>query len=211
MVLAAMLGAAGAEAQEAPAPVRVSGGVMAGLVVGRVEPVCPATARQADRSGAVVLRAIIGTNGRVVNLQVATGPEMLRAAALDAVRQWTWQPYLLNGVAVQVDTTVTASFQCGGSAERGAQEEIGPAVGADPPPPTLGKARIAGGVMAGQILTKVNPVYPADARLKGISGVVVMHAIIGRDGQIANLTVLSGPEELRQSATDAVSQWTYRP
>lgn len=73
------------------------------------------------------------------------------------------------------------------------------------------KARIAGGVMAGQILTKVQPVYPADARAAHVSGTVVMHAIIARDGTVKNLQVISGPEMLRASAVEAVSQWTYRP
>lgn len=74
-----------------------------------------------------------------------------------------------------------------------------------------GPARLSGGVMAGQILTKVAPVYPEDAKAAGISGAVVLHAVIGEDGTITSLTVVSGPEKLRDSALEAVRQWTYKP
>ena len=72
-------------------------------------------------------------------------------------------------------------------------------------------ARISGGVMAGQNLTKVQPVYPEEARAKGVSGTVVLHVLIGKDGRVESLTAISGPEVLRQAALDAVSQWTYKP
>jgi len=73
------------------------------------------------------------------------------------------------------------------------------------------KARISGAVMAGNILTKVSPKYPPDAKMAHISGTVVLHAIIGKDGAIEKLDVVSGPSELVTSAMDAVRQWTYKP
>ena len=66
-------------------------------------------------------------------------------------------------------------------------------------------------VMAGRILTHPIPVYPKEAKKKHISGVVVLHAFVGKDGKIEDLTVLSGPQELQASAVDAVKQWTYLP
>ena len=74
-----------------------------------------------------------------------------------------------------------------------------------------GPIRISGGVAAGNVLTKVPPVYPPDAKTAHIQGAVVLHAIIGKDGKIQDLNVLSGPSELTQSAIDAVSQWVYKP
>jgi len=62
--------------------------------------------------------------------------------------------------------------------------------------------------MAGLILTKVPPQYPVEARNAGVSGTVVMHAMIGKDGTIKNLTVISGPALLQTAAVDAVKQWT---
>jgi TonB family protein len=61
------------------------------------------------------------------------------------------------------------------------------------------------------VLTKVPPVYPVDAKKARIQGKVVLNAIIGKDGTVENLTVVSGPNELQQSAQDAVRQWTYKP
>lgn len=75
-----------------------------------------------------------------------------------------------------------------------------------PNPPT-----IAGGVMAGTVLTRVNPVYPPDARAAHIQGTVVLHAIIDRDGTISSLEAVSGPPELTEASLTAVRQWTYKP
>ena len=72
-------------------------------------------------------------------------------------------------------------------------------------------ARISGGVMAGQCLSKVPPVYPAEARASGVQGAVVLHVIVGAEGRVQQVTAISGPEVLRQPAIDAVSQWVYKP
>jgi periplasmic protein TonB len=61
-------------------------------------------------SGAVVMMAKVDKDGKVTELKVISGPEILRVAALDAVRQWTYKPYLLNGRPVFVQTTVTVMF-----------------------------------------------------------------------------------------------------
>jgi len=86
--------------------VRISGGVMAGQLVSRVNPVYPDT----DAQGAVVLHAIIAPDCTVRQLSVISGPQPLQAAAVDAVRQWTYKPYLLNGEPVAVDTTIVVNF-----------------------------------------------------------------------------------------------------
>jgi TonB family protein len=61
------------------------------------------------------------------------------------------------------------------------------------------------------VLTKVNPVYPREAKEAGITGTVVLDAVINKTGEVENLKVVSGPRELQQSALDAVRQWTYKP
>jgi protein TonB len=102
---------AGAWGQDVSAKVvRVSGGVMAGQVMTKVDPVYPPEAREQKISGAVVLRAVIGEDGSVQNLSVVSGPKILQEAALDAVRQWTYKAYLLNGNSVAVETTITVNF-----------------------------------------------------------------------------------------------------
>jgi protein TonB len=74
----------------------------------------PPLAKQARISGSVLLHAIIEKDGSVIQLEVISGHPLLVQAALDAVRQWRYQPTLLNGEPVQVDTTVTVVFSLGG-------------------------------------------------------------------------------------------------
>jgi protein TonB len=89
---------------------RVSSGVMASNLITRVNPVYPDIARAEGVSGAVVLHAIIGKTGEMESLAVISGPEMLQGAAIEAVRQWRYRPYLLNGEPTEVDTTITVNF-----------------------------------------------------------------------------------------------------
>jgi protein TonB len=76
--------------------------------------VYPPIAKQAHVQGAVVLHAIIGKDGRIKNLSVISGNAMLTQAAVDAVQNWKYKPYLLNGEPTEVDTTVTVNFSFGG-------------------------------------------------------------------------------------------------
>lgn len=91
-------------------PVRVSSGVIAGLILHKVDPVYPQDAKDSGVSGAVVLAAVIDDQGKITKLSVVSGPEKLRDAALDAVKQWTYKPYLLNGRPVFVQTVITTMF-----------------------------------------------------------------------------------------------------
>ena len=92
-----------------------------------------------------------------------------------------------------------------------------------PPPPPPGEASaptpgaaprrisISAGVAVGLLVSKAPIVYPIDAKKAGVSGTVVLSAIIGRDGTVEDLQVVSGPEMLQQAALDSVKQWRYRP
>jgi protein TonB len=96
-------------------PVRVSQGVSEGLLLRKVAPTYPPLARQARIQGSVVLQAIISKTGTIENLSVIQGHPMLVQYAIDAVKQWRYRPYMLNGEAVQVDTQITVNFTLGGS------------------------------------------------------------------------------------------------
>ncbi len=91
-------------------PLRVGGNVQAARIINRVQPVYPALARQTRISGTVRLHAIIGKEGTIQQLEVMNGHPLLQQAALDAVRQWRYQPTLLNGEPVEVDTTIDVIF-----------------------------------------------------------------------------------------------------
>jgi protein TonB len=89
----------------------VSQGVSQGLLVHKVTPEYPPIAKQARMQGSVVLRAVIGKDGKVENVQTESGSPLLASAAMHAVKQWRYKPYVLNGSPVEVETTVTVNFQ----------------------------------------------------------------------------------------------------
>jgi periplasmic protein TonB len=88
---------------------------------------------------------------------------------------------------------------------------IGGVGGAPPPPkPTQSRIRQGGNVTAAKLMNKVQPLYPPLARQTRISGTVRLHAIIGKNGQVEQLEVISGHPLLVQAALDAVKQWRYQ-
>jgi len=89
---------------------RVGGAVQAAKLVNKVQPMYPPLARQTRISGTVKLHAIIGKSGTVEQLQVVSGHPLLVQSALDAVKQWRYQPTLLNGEPVEVDTEIDVIF-----------------------------------------------------------------------------------------------------
>ncbi len=97
-----------------PQRVRVSAGVTSGLLIKRVQPNYPPLARQARIQGTVVLHAVISKEGAIENLTLVSGHPMLAPAAIDAVKQWRYKPYLLNGEPVEVDTEVQVNFTLAG-------------------------------------------------------------------------------------------------
>lgn len=80
-------------------------------LITKVEPVYPHIALILHKQGDVKLHAIIGKDGGIESLTVTSGDPLLAAAALDAVRQWRYRPYLLNGEPVEVETLITVSFK----------------------------------------------------------------------------------------------------
>lgn len=104
-----------------PEGIRLASDVAAQRLVHYVRPVYPQIAQTARVQGIVTLHAIIGTDGSVKELQYISGPVLLMRAAMDAVRQWRYEPFLLNGAAAVVDTTIPVTFMIGGT---GAQETL---------------------------------------------------------------------------------------
>jgi TonB family protein len=94
----------------APQRVRVSQGVTQGMILYRVQPTYPAEARTQHIQGQVVMAAVIGRDGTIEKLSVLSGDPLLAQTALDAVRQWRYRPYVLNGNPVEVDTQITVNF-----------------------------------------------------------------------------------------------------
>jgi len=92
----------------------VTAEVMAGNVISHVEPVYPEIARKGKMNGEVKLNAIIGKDGKMKSLQVASSSnQIFNTSAIDAVRQWTYKPYTLNGNPTEVETTITVNYSIG--------------------------------------------------------------------------------------------------
>lgn len=94
-------------------PVHISTGVMAGQLLGPIEAEYPMIARLSRAEGTVVVQAVISTSGRIESARVVSGPPVLQAAALRAVRAARYRPFLLNGLPTEVETTVSINFRLG--------------------------------------------------------------------------------------------------
>jgi len=84
--------------------------VMEGNLIHRIEPQYPPIAKQIRLEGSVILKAIISREGNIARLEVASGPGVLALAAKEAVGQWKYRPYLLNGEPIEVETEITVNF-----------------------------------------------------------------------------------------------------
>jgi TonB family protein len=94
----------------------VSPGVVAGLLISKADVIYPLRARQNHVSGRVAISARIGRDGKIHSMKLMSTPDSdLAIAALAAVRQWTYKPYLLNGEPTEVQTTITVNFNFGPS------------------------------------------------------------------------------------------------
>ncbi len=114
-VIGGIIGGVGAAApppppKQAPQRIRVGGNVQQARLINKPNPVYPPLARQARIAGTVRLQAVISKDGTIQSLEVVSGHPLLVQSALDAVRQWRYQPTLLNGEPVEVQTTIDVVF-----------------------------------------------------------------------------------------------------
>jgi TonB family protein len=93
-----------------PRKLRISSGVAEANLIHKVDPQYPLMAQQAHIQGDVVMQCIIDKEGNVANLRAMSGHPVLIQAAIDAVKQWKYKGYRLNGEPVEVETTVTVKF-----------------------------------------------------------------------------------------------------
>lgn len=165
----------------------------------KVKPVYPKEALEKRAEGLVILEAVIDKNGRVRDTRmIATPDPLLTIAAEEAVKQWVYEPYLVDGIAKEVLFTVTVTFAL--DPEQEAKKNA-----ADP------LTRLEDSQKP-KIVKKVNPVYPEEALKSKIEGVVMMEAMIDERGKVRRLRVISSPSLLlNHAALDAVKQWEYEP
>lgn len=118
-MLGNIIGGTGSGAPPPPKPVtpqriRVGGNVTAANITSQTRPEYPMIAKTAHVSGTIILHAVISKDGTIQELQYVSGPPLLMKSAMDAVKQWTYKPTLLNGEPVEVDTTISVVFSLGG-------------------------------------------------------------------------------------------------
>jgi TonB family protein len=198
------------------APLRVGGNIKPPSKVTDVKPIYPPEAQAAGVQGVVILEATIDTAGNIFEARVLRGQPLLDQAALDAVKQWQFQPTMLNNELVPVIMTVTVNFTLGAPQGGAGQDATLSAPPPPPPPPPQlvdGQTpiRVGGSVKPPVKVRDVTPVYPAIAQAARVQGVVIFELTIDTTGDVANARVLRGQPLLDQAALEAVKQWQFQP
>ncbi len=163
----------------------------------------PYEARDQKLQGQVVVRALVSETGDVESVEVVSGDPILAKSAVDAVKKWKFKPFIKNGKPMKVSTKLPFDFAFSENIDdRKIRTDTIAAVK---------RIRLSMGVTSGLLVHKVTPAYPPEARQARIQGTVILRAMISKEGKIINLRLVSGPEELAQSAIGAVQQWVYKP
>jgi len=187
----------GATSTQSASSLRISTEALAQKLVSKVSPAYPVEAKKERIQGEVLLEVNVNAKGEVDSIRIMRGHPLLVHAALDSVKQWKYEPYVKDGVAVPVMSTVYVNFALSGPARPG-----------DPPqgPTTI---RLDTNVMAAKLVSSVQPVYPLEAKQKGIQGEVLFEITIDEQGEVIDVQVLGGNAILVGAAYEAVKQWRY--
>ena len=174
--------------------VKVTDAIPPPKLIKKVEPVYPEAARKAGVQGVVILEARTDVEGRVKNVRVLRSVPLLDQAAIDAVRQWVYEPLIIEGQRKEAIFTTTVRFNLNGKGKKGSEEKSS-----------------TGEVLVPTLIKRVDPVYPEAARKAGIQGIVLLEATTDEQGNVAAVRVLKSIPELDQAAIDALKQWKYEP
>jgi len=202
---------ASGSSQVAAAPIEISESSVQALLIRRVAPMYPPLARQARIQGSVILKIVINKDGDVRDVQLYSGHPMLAPAAIEAVKQWKYQPYTKDGEVVEVSTMVRVNFNIAGAppAPAGAVGE-GPVIGTGATG-LSGDVRASEAEMRTQRIQQIDPVYPPGAIQEKVRGPVMLDVQVSPAGDVRNVMVVSGDPILTAAAIEAVKQWRYRP
>jgi TonB family protein len=215
-----------AAGQAKPDRLNVSPEIMEKRLVKRVPPKFPLGVRP---NGSVRLKVVVDTSGHPASIEQTSGDSVLGAAMVDAVKQYEYQPYLVDGKPVEVETTVNVTFKTTVSSalvdNPPPQGVVGDNPGGIPAGQSGGLAtegtkrgvtvplrvRISSGVASGLIVKKVAPLYPEEAREEHVEGTVLLHVMIDKEGNVEHVDLISGHPLLAPAAIEAVRQWKYKP
>ncbi len=182
--------------------VRAVGDVKPPKLIKQVAPVYPEEARKAGIEGVVILEAKADEQGHVIDARILRSVAPLDAAAIEAVKQWKYEPLVLDGRPRKVVFTVTVRFGL-----KDKDQELAKAVEKF----ALGAVKAEGDVKPPRLIKEVAPVYPENARQAGVEGVVILSVRADETGNVVDAMVLRSIPLLDQAAIDAVRQWVYEP
>lgn len=182
------------------------------IVIKAVEPTYPETAKGKQLQGRVWGHLTIDESGNVVAAEPISGDPILLAAAIDAMEQWKFQPYIKDGHPIRASVKMHYDFAFTGriydkaiSSDGKSLADVSSAGKSEP-------VQVSQLVAQGNLVHQVAPVYPNRARQNLVQGTVVLHAVIGKDGSIRDLKEVSSPsKDLTDAAMAAVEQWRYKP
>jgi TonB family protein len=154
-----------------------------------VTPQYPLEARRLGFEGTVIVEATTDIKGRVKKTKVLKSVPYLDQPAVKAIRQWVYEPALINGQPRPIVFTVTVRFSLHYEEKDKVLSNIGPP----------------------KLMTRVVPVYPPEAKKAGIEGTVILGATINGEGKVTDVKVLESIPGLDEAAVDALKQWVYSP
>lgn len=227
---------AGAERIQEGDAVRAIGSIRPPRLIKEVAPVYPPAATQAGVEGVVILEAQTDIYGRVMNIKVLRSIPLLDQAAVEAVRQWIYEPAVIDGKPRSIIFTVTVRFSLKNSSSEVAVSGgvvggvlggvVGGVVGgveggleAKPKAMTKVEAEAQAklpplrfeGESGPKLVKRVQPVYPEEARQAKTEGAVIMEAETDVYGRVMNIKILRSVPKLDQAALDALRQWVFEP
>lgn len=197
----------------------------------------PQLAAERGIQGQVIIKVHVSESGDVEQVDIVSGDPILADAAVRAAKKWKFKPFIKNGRPTRVAAKVPMDFAFAGKIMDKGRSADGTTVadkGTYKLPPALAatiesnsstvtdssgtdtqgapkRVRVSQGVSQGLLIHQVAPIYPRSALINHVTGAVLLHALIGKDGRISDLKVFSGPPELRDAAIGAVQQWRYKP
>jgi len=180
--------------------VRAVGNIEPPKLVKQVNPVYPQVARKGRVEGMVILEAKIDERGNVMDVRVLRSIPLLDQAAVDAVKQWKYEPLLIDGKARKAVFTVTVRFMLQGGDKDKLVEKF-----------AKGAVKIEGDIKPPKLVKEAKVVYPEIARMAGVQGVVILSVRTDETGKVVDAIVLRSIPLLDQAAIDAVRQWVYEP
>jgi outer membrane biosynthesis protein TonB len=193
-----------------PRRIRVSGGVIVGLVEHNALPEYPEAAIKAGFKGDVIFKVLIDDTGKIVLSEPVEGQALLIAASMDALPDFRFRPYQLKGTPIQVESQIGFHFNVKGKGNKAIgkveymsaipyREEFRTGVMSATGAYTLWPRKVSG----------PEPQLPAE--LVGKAGSVYLKVMIGTDGKVQDVKVIGGDREFVEPVVDAIKQYVYEP